>query len=347
MAEFKKSHLYKIGAGALLVILLVRYCRTDDKPGSHESRLPAGRSPSHAVAMGNGPVQSLLDAFSTPIELYGIVTDQHGAPVPGAKIELTPVSSPLADGSSSETKVTLVTDADGKFSVTGLNGVSMGVKASKEGYLRIPPLSGPASSSMVEYADGAAPGKRYSNPATPLALVLHDIGTPEPMSYTKETRWKLPIDGTPRRISLDSENGEGPHAIEFRFKSDCLTLPDGGYGMRFDWSLDAAIPGGGFLWSGDSIMFEAPEQGYKETIHLEARASQPQDKWKRIKSGRYFVKFPDGSYGRLVLEVDGDTQVGESAITMTSWLNQKPGSRNLASLKGTSFGYQETDPEKE
>jgi len=275
------------------------------------------------------PTAEFLGAFQTPIELYGKIVNQHGNPVAGATVKLSPVDRPFADQSNS--KMTLVSDADGKFSVKGKQGFAMGVSASKDGYMELPPLDGPSSSAMVSYGGEGKTGKRYSNPATPLVLTLHEIGPVDPIFYVKDKGWKLLMDGTVRAIALDSEKGHGDHKIKFRFKSDWSKLPKNNemYGKRYDWSLEARIPGGGFLESDSDYKFEAPEKGYQETIKIEYSATMPQEKWEYYVHCRYFVKFSDGSYGRIRFSIDGSSD--STPLDMTSWLNLKPGSRNLSS----------------
>lgn len=58
-------------------------------------------------------------------------------------------------------------------------------------------------------------------------------------------------------------------------------------------------------------------------------ATMPQDQWENYVSRRYFVKFSDGSYGRIRFSIDASTD--RAPLAMTSWLNLKPGSRNLSS----------------
>jgi hypothetical protein len=227
--------------------------------------------------------------------------------------------------------MTLASDADGKFSVRGKQGFSMGVRASKDGYMTLPPLDGPSSSAMISYGEGGETGKRYSNPNTPLVLTLHEIGPVDPIFYVERTNRKLPVDGTLRAIALDSEKGQGDHKIEFRFKSDWSKLPKDNEinNKRYDWSLEARIPGGGFLESDSDYKFKAPETGYQETIKIEYSAKLPQEKWLYHVARRYFVKFSDGSYGRIRFSIDASTD--SAPLNMTSWLNLKPGSRNLSS----------------
>jgi hypothetical protein len=302
--------------------------------------------PSHATARKDNPAGQLLDLFKTPIELYGRVEDQHGDPVPGATIELFPVDGPFE--TSATNKVVLTSDNEGNFSVKGLKGAILGVAASKKGYVKIPPLGGPSSQANIAYADGAEQGKRFSNPKTPLVLRLQNPGPMEPLVRVREKRWALSLDGTPRMIALDNENGTGPHQIEFKLWSDTLDRDKPGANVydAFDWTFEARIPGGGFLWNDSDLNFEAPETGYKELIRYHQPKSLPRDKWKRFKSGRYFVRFPDGTHARIRLDIDAGTDPEYGPLSMKSWFNAKPGSRNLATDESDGSGFFGGDPEK-
>lgn len=316
-----------------LMIWQIRGNSGDSQPSSSATELQtenrSSSTSSHAVIESQNSTAAFLSAFKSPIELYGKVVNQHGSPVAGATIRLSPVDRPFGDDSNSA--MSLVSDAAGEFSVKGKKGFAMGVRVAKDGYMTLPPLGGPSSSAMISYGEGGETGKRYSDPATPLVLTLHEIGPVDPIFYVKEKGWKLAMDGTPRTIALDSEKGLGEHNIEFRFKSDWIKLPKNNemYGKRYDWSLEASIPGGGFIESDSDYKFEAPETGYQETIKIDYSATMPQGQWKRREHRRYFVKFSDGSYGRIRFSIDGSSN--STPLDMTSWLNLKPGSRNLSS----------------
>ncbi len=343
-AEIKKRIF--IGTALVVVVLLiVRFAGLSLGETKLVSADQNGSPPSHAKARKDNPAGALLDLFKTPIELYGKVEDQHGRPVPGATVKLYPVDNPL--GTASTNKVVMTSDAAGGFSVKGLKGMSVSVDVSKKGFVDISPLGGPASQATVYYADGAADGKRYSNPKTPLVLRLQNPGPLEPLVHVRQKRWKIALDGTPLLIALDSEDGKGSHQIEFKLWSDTLDRDKPGANVYdpYDWTFEARIPGGGFIWNDSDFNFEAPETGYKEMIRYHLPKSLPRDKWKGFRSGRYFVRFPDGTHARIFFDIDAGSN--RRPLYMASWFNAKPGSRNLASEDGNSSGFHGGDPEKE
>jgi hypothetical protein len=211
----------------------------------------------------------------------------------------------------------------------------------------IPRLGGPASSASLEYSGDAETGKMHSRPSTPLILTLHKVGDSEPMIYVERKSWRLPVDGTPRSIALDSEDGTGIHQIEFRFWSEWNQLPKTNemYGKLYNWTFEARIPGGGFIWNDGDFNFEAPESGYSEMIRYHYHADLPREKWQRVQHGRYFVKFSDGTHARIEFDIDGKSDV--TPLRMASWMSLKPGSRNLASPMKSSHIFQGEDPDKD
>lgn len=343
-AQFK-CRLTVIIVLAVVILIIARLIGLSAGKTKLVSKDGGSSPPSHDRANKTNPADEFLDLFKTPIELFGLVEDQHGKPVPGATVNLYPVDNPL--GKASANAVVMVTDAEGKFSVKGLKGAMLNVSVSKEGYIYISPIGGPSSQASIGYADGARDGKLYSNPKTPLVLRLHDPGPLEPLVFIRKKRWALAIDGTPLLIALDSEDGKGSHQIEFRLWSDTHSRREPGKNgySAFDWTFEARIPGGGFIWSDSDLNFEAPQTGYKEMIRYHFPASLPRDKWKRFRNGRYFVKFSDGTFAHIKFDVDAGSD--RKPLYMQSYFNPKIGSRNLATNMTDSGSFHGGDPEKE
>jgi hypothetical protein len=282
----------------------------------------------HVEASQKG-MQALLDSYKNSITLYGKVVDQHGEPVPDATVEISVHSSYFNEKSGMD--AVLKTDAIGRFSISGFKGSSIGATAMKDGYLRIPPMSSRTSSVSLSYErGGSGTGDRHADPSNPIVLELLKIDPMEPLIHIDKRRWKLPIDGTPKKIALDSEEGRGAHEIEFRFTSDTHSRREPGRSVydSFDWSFEIRIPGGGLASDRSDLEFEAPATGYKESVRYEFPATMQREDWKRVRQGRYFVKFADDTYGRIQFSIDGGSD--RSPLYMESWLSAKPGSRNLA-----------------
>ena len=327
--------------GILLIVGIAVYLgmNRSPKPQAKESSdkngtlniQDSGSSTKRPTPRIGDPVRDFINAYKTPIEFYGKVIDQHGEAVGGASIKILPVNNAFGTSDSSS-DFEIASDANGLFSVTNMKALSIGIIVTKEGYLTLGDhgLGKPASSRSIDFGLSDTKGKQFKDPNSPTLFTLHKIGPVEPLVYVDDQLWNLPVDGKPRNIALDSEKGIGSHQIEFRFLSGWNQIPSGKrYGKRYDWRLEAHIPGGGFIKNGSDYNFEAPEDGYVETIKFEYAASMPQEQWKRSRNERYFVKFADGTHGRIRFSIDGSSDM--SPLLMTSWMNLKPGSRNLAS----------------
>lgn len=313
------------------ILLLIRECAikgTDATPKISSKKI---RQQSTAFSYTDVSHEALLTrmfSYNHPISLYGKVEDQYGAPVSGAIVEISlyPVGIPNAKGPDGG----LRTDNEGRFSITGLTGSSIGALAMKKGYLRVPPLGSFSSSASLSYTGGDGSGERHAIPSNPVVLKLLKVGAVIPMIHVTKKRWKLPLNEIPKIIALDSEDGQGIHQIEFRFSSNWNKLPMDNEinSKQFDWSFEIRIPGGGFVWDESDVKFEAPESGYMPMVRYEYLEGDSGNDWVRFRDGRYFVKFADNSYGRIQFSIDGGSD--RKPLYMESWLSLTPDSRNLA-----------------
>lgn len=340
MIKYKTAWL---GILLLFLIVFVAYLGSRSSKRSRSSAGGAGNGgskydalaaikQSHAVVKGVNPVAGYVSAYQTSIEFYGKVVDQHGDPVAGASITIFPFDNAFG---RSDTNMMLVSDASGGFSVKGLKGLAMGVETRKEGYLTYSDfgLEKPASAHRIEYGLDGTNGARFKDPNHPTIFTLYKLGPLVPLVYIKAQNRGLPVDGSPRKIALDSKKGIGTHQIEFRFTSDWNKLPNNNESNLkcFSWKLEAIIPGGGFCKRADDYAFEAPESGYQDKIVFDYPISMPPDQWKRFDHGSYFVKFQDGTYGRIQMRINGREDI--IPLNLSSWLSLKPNARNLASDK--------------
>ena len=322
--------LFCICALALFLAWLVIHSKTD-APGGWMSSPHASTASSvdiHQRAIDSIP--PWIAAYQKPIEFYGKVVDQHGDAVSGASVTISPFNN---SDDESKSRLDLTSDTDGRFHVVGIKGAKTAVWVRKTGYLTRTDLtpSKPTSTRLVESALDDPNGERLKDPGKPVLFTLHKLGPMEPLVYVKKHRCRLPVDGTPKHIALDSEKGQGPHRIEFKFTTEWAKFPkdsDALFGM-FDWKLEMRIPGGGFAKSKSDYLFEAPAEGYEESIRIDQPKSSPN--WAKMCGGRYFVKFADGTYGRIRFTIEGYSDT--SPLMMTSWLNPQPGSLNLTSDK--------------
>jgi hypothetical protein len=257
-----------------------------------------------AVAMIEG-------VFNTPIEFYGLVVDQNGDPVPDAHVGIGVNNNFNASGSNYST----TSDKDGYFTFNGARGASMGVNVRKDGYYQIHKVSNQS------FAYGMGPDGAHQAPPTrdnPAIFVLHRMGTTEPLVRAAQSA-PVPKDGTP--VTVDLMTGRLSPNGNLRVEA-WTEAPEGG--RKFSWRCQVTVPGGGLAERTGQFEFEAPEDGYEESVEL--GMGQDAEQWTSDQQRDYFVKLPDGRFARVKFRMIAG---GNHYFVMESFLNPTPGSRNL------------------
>lgn len=215
--------------------------------------------------------------FSTPLALYGIVVDQDGQPVGDARVKIGVADKPWDSGSSYER----VTGSTGMFEITGVRGAGINVEVAKEGY-----YAGRESRRLLQ--SGEMPSRD-----SPAVWRLYKKGTVETLIHHGPSWTDLPMDETPVEYDFNTKKfvdaGLGQIRAEVRV--------EGSMHRRFSWSYRLSVPSGGLIPRMHEFDFVAPEQGYAEV--LEARIDANAANWMGAFNGDYFIRLPNGSYGRL------------------------------------------------
>lgn len=270
---------------------------------------------------------------------HGIVLDQHNLPVEGAKVEyvLMNFENFLRISASKGTKKRfLKTDENGRFSISGIGG-SLSCFVSHLDYYR--------TDESTHLRGEAQREKRLSHEDfnNPVVFRLHKKGICEPLYYScsevlgkGNSSIKIPEEG----IVINLANGrikETATSIYISHKSENKQQGE----MNHDWECTLRIPGGGFrersgdfkfispssmvtgyLKCGESFSFIAPEGGYREEVKI--GPAKDETSRKREKTCHYFVKFPNGLYGTLEIQVSDSGWMSFQAL-----INPNPNSRNL------------------
>lgn len=267
--------------------------------------------------------------FSSPIEFYGRVVDQNGNPVPHADIGYTAADKFNASGSN----YTGQADAQGYFQITGIKGVALGVAVRKAGYYFIDEgIERLLPSSAATFGYSMGPDSYRRVPPTednPAIFVLHKMGKTEPIVRIEKSAL-VRKDGTP--INVDLMTGRLSPNGNFRVEA-WTEAPEGG--QKFTWRCRVTFPGGGLVERKGQFDFEAPEDGYEESVEL----GMPRDakQWASQQQRDYFVKLPDGRFARINFRMIAG---GNHYFVMESFLNPKPGSRNLEYNSEQASGIQ-------
>lgn len=227
----------------------------------------------------SSPQYAIWAIYNARLSLYGKVVDQDERPVAGASVRLTVADKPWDSGTSRQ----VMTDSDGSFKLTGVRGAGIFAGAEKEGY-----YSGKDSSRLLQ--SGELPAKD-----SPAIFRLHRKGVVENLIHYGPVWSDLPLDATPLEFDFKSRKflpfGQGQLSAQVKV--------EGSMQQRFSWWYRLRLPGGGFARRTHEFDFIAPEQGYVETI--EGRIDAADVSWRGSFGGDFFVRLPDGTFGRVEL----------------------------------------------
>lgn len=261
--------------------------------------------------------------FSSPIEFYGRVVDQNGDPVSHADVGYTAADKFNASGSN----YTGQSDAQGYFQITGIKGAALGVAVRKAGYYFINERidrSSPSSTATFGYSMGPDSYRRVPpTKGNPAVFVLHKMGKTEPLIPISSRTYRILRDGTSVEINL--ANGRVVPAGNGDLRVEAWTDDQASGKMRgYQWRCRVTVPGGGLVERKGQFDFEAPEDGYEESVELGMPENAEQ--WTSQQQGDYFLKLPDGRHARINFRMIAG---GDHFFRLESFLNPTSGSRNL------------------
>ena len=248
-------------------------------------------------------IREMSESQDRPIEAHGQVLDLAGQPVAGATVEVS--VSGWALGIPASRKLSLTSDAEGRFVVTGPDG------APPSGHmLRVEGASKPGWAWDPEAARPETIDFRWQDPPESLVVRMRRAG--EPTLLLARTRagemrpdgWGLvadPLDGYTR--SRRKTDGLEPSSLAFRVRllaPDPDPDPDPGQGDVHRFELLPFEPGRVlFLDPGPGAPELAPEEGYVEKLVLELPIRNREAK------GYAFARDPAGSvYVRVLLWIN-------------------------------------------
>jgi hypothetical protein len=236
------------------------------------------------------PAVDLRDEWRTPINFYGRVEDEKGAPVPDADVDLG--WNNLAGSLSKRTK----SDAQGRFQLEAEQGKYLEVSVNKDGF-----YSSQTNRRGFFYAG------RNENfigiPTNPVIFRLRRKAAGERLLSCDFPGFgrvvQLRRDGTPLDIDLArceiGAPGTGQLRLEFNGTQIEKTT------RKFDWDLRLSVLGGGLVESEEEFNFEAPETGYQPAVEISMPSSA--EDWQSEVRRKYFVRLKDGRYGRFELRL--------------------------------------------
>lgn len=254
--------------------------------------------------------------WKTPIEFYGKVVDQDGMPVAGATADV--IWTDMSANGSSQMEATSGTA--GLFSITGIHGKHMTVQVNKEGYYR--QLTD--AKSAFEYAGFWEPSYHIPDKEKPVIFRLRKKGEAAALVRYGPTLFGVKPDGTRAVFDLASgrkNSGRGDVSIR-------ITKGAKSANKQFDWevTLEAVGSGAGLLESQEEFMTAAPDAGYQPSWKFRQKAGE--GKYQPEMQAKFFVKTAGGQFARIEVRVLPDYN-DTAAVDLVSYLNPKPGDRNL------------------
>lgn len=266
----------------------------------------------------------LTKAVFKPLHLYGLVLDTEGNPVAGALVSYSAGNKIInTDSVIGSTRGEAVSGLDGRFEIRE-RGMGISVSVSKEGYYQI--LGDDPRASSRGFYNGDNPGKSDELPppaSAPAVFVLRKRGNAVPLVQLPRRSVMVSRNGTPAEISLatgkTAPTGKGDLRVE-AWTNDATPNAKG----RYDWRCRITVPGGGLTQAKGNFAFEAPADGYEESVELGEKADQP--RWLGDAERQFFVRLGDGRHARIKFRM---VARGEHFFLIESVLNPEPGSRNV------------------
>ena len=270
-------------------------------------------------------INKIVQVFSASIDFWGKVIDQHGDPVPSAAVHYSAADKYFKDGSKYEG----TSDAEGLFSISNIKGAGLYVRVAKQGYYHID------GKSARSFGYGMPSGESPPSKQKPAIFVLQKMGETEPLIKLETGGVLVPQNGTPHKLGLRRERGRllpetANGDLQVELWSDYQPPPP--HGRVYDWRCRISVPGGGLVERVGEFNFEAPIENYVQAFEFKMPATT--ERWQPSLKKEFFLRLADGCYARINLNVISG---GDIFVTLESYLNPKPGSRNLEFVPKTAI----------
>lgn len=267
-----------------------------------------------------------LQEGNVPIDFYGKVVDQNGAPVAGVEVKAAirlmkePIPGMIGDGFD---YLVASTASDGTFSFLNRTGEFFGIdKIQKEGYL----VSATVHEKTYYYYYASDEKKYRPNPSVPEVFKIWKQMGAEKL-IEKNLKYKLTTEG--RSYGLDLLSGAQAKAdaiadIRVSMTAPSVIKPH----VKYDWNFVLEAAEGGLIETSDDYMYLAPLDGYVSRIQVSFNASDAN--WSDNFRKRFYVMSRNGSvYARIEILV-GVALNGRGYLHIESASNPNS-SRNLES----------------
>lgn len=262
------------------------------------------------ISKGQAMQVMILDENKKALDLYGMVVDQNGEPVVGAKVQGNVMLNVNFVRSKDEIYFT-ETDSDGMFSFLGLHGIGLGVWPQKQGYdynLKLP---------------SKRPENYRPDPNNPVVFTMWKIRGAEPMIHT-ELDSRVPYDGTSATFNLATGKKIVSGDLRITLLRSPLLIQRGH--DKFDWKATIEMLGGSLLPKNDLYPNWAPDAGYQPFFKVSVTATNIP--WSQELKQNFYFRNAQGQYGRLFIGLATDSMRPDTGINIQAWINPS-GSQNL------------------
>lgn len=248
--------------------------------------------------------------FAQAIAIHGRVIDQGGQAIPNVHVQLTVHDKPGEEGS----KYVRISDSDGQFEISGVNGASVNVEVSKDGY-----YAGQESRRVFDAG-------QKNTADSPAIFVLHKKGQAEPLVYLRSATVGLKDESGVAYLDFKRVRLTHVGNSQSQMRIEIASSPGRQRGRA--WTYKIIVPGGGLQKRTHEFAFSAPEAGYVETVEGGYGGNAPDDpSWRGSFGEHFFARLADGSVARfqINLGIKGGSYVEISQLVY----NPNSSSRNL------------------
>lgn len=294
-----------------------------------ETEAPTASAPvvSAPTPTPKGKEQVMSEALATlnqqPIDFYGKVVDQNGAPVAGAKVSGgVMVQTKWMNGTIGNHYTT--SDATGLFSFKGLAGRDISIWIEKPGY----EFENMKQQTLFKYSLlSPEPERHKPNAGAPVTFTMWKSQGAEPLVSANKF-FGIKADGTPFTIDLLHGRKSEGRSADGDLIVTIMQPPQITDGQRFDWSFTVEAIGGGIAGAAETqYLNQAPADGYEPQISQEVKAVDRE--WSDVVRKTFFVKSRGGNQFACVnAEIHSNYQ-GAAVFSVRYLVNPKAGSRNL------------------
>lgn len=264
-------------------------------------------------------VQAILGtANHKPIEFYGKVVDQGGAPLADVLVYASVIHNDGVTAGLQKAQVT--TNGVGLFSIQGMQGRTLGIGLEKQGY-EYGGEHGP-----FQFTELVPQAERYHpDSQNPVVFVMRKLQGAEQVAFFERKSFDLPADGTPVQINLATAKKVSSGG-DLAFS---LVHPLAARGQWLDhYPWEVRISAAGLSESTEKLMYLAPEAGYVSQLFYGEKGDEPNER--RQMERNFYVRTASNCYGRVKMDIHTQSNPDRgSYVILTWWLNPAPGHRNL------------------